>query len=251
MTKRSHSSPRDLLGPTLAVVGFALLGACGGTEGPKDNGLVTERWGDAEEKRPADDGLAVTGLMGTLDADEIRAGLDPRMGKFQRCFIRGYDDVDVLGGQIDMTFHVNLDGTVAWVFPIRSNVGHRGVEKCIVDVAKGARFPEPRGGEAEFSWPLAMDPPEDVRPAVPWNEDALGDARTEYDAAVRACGRLRADVQVTLYIAPGGQVLQAGASTPDRDTESRLDCIVEAARSMVFADPGSYPAKAVLVLKGR
>jgi len=46
------------------------------------------------------DGVQIEGLLGTLSTMEINRGLEPRMGRFMRCFQTRYDDLEMLGGSI-------------------------------------------------------------------------------------------------------------------------------------------------------
>jgi len=218
-----------------------LLSACGGSDEPEEQAEETSTSG-SERPPPVDDGVAVTGLMGTIRQDEVVNALTPRMPRFVRCFSQRMGDVELLGGDIRMSFRIHTDGSVAWVYPLESDVGDRDTERCILSVASQTRFPRPRGGEAEFQWGFGLDPSEDVRPPLNWHADALGGRADDVAALGRSC-RAAGTYTITAYINPGGEVLAAGGTMPDQDSEAALDCILEAVRDMAMPDPGSYPAK--------
>jgi hypothetical protein len=224
--------------------------ACGGgneREETTEVGDTTGTSGD-EGEGDRDDGVQIEGLMGTLSADEVNRGLEPRMDYFARCFADRYAQIEIVGGSIELAFRVGVDGRVKWVFPRASTVGDRETERCLLDVAMRARFHPPRGGEAEFSWPLAFDPPDDVRPPFNWETERVADTVEANGAeVVTRCGR--GPFVVTVYVSPGGAVLSAGASTTEQPSAEALDCVAEAVRAWSLPDPGSYAAKVSFELR--
>jgi len=218
-----------------------LLGACGGSDEPAEEVQRTSTSG-SERRAPVDDGVAVTGLMGTIRQDEVVNALSPRMPRFVRCFSQRMGDVELLGGDIRLSFRIHTDGSVAWVYPLETDIGDRDTERCVLSVASQTRFPRPRGGEAEFQWGFGLDPSEDIRPPLNWQADALGRRADDVATLGRSC-RASGTYVITAYINPGGEVLAAGGTMPDQDSEAALDCILDAVRGMEMPDPGSYPAK--------
>jgi hypothetical protein len=220
-----------------------LLAACGSDAVEPDStgdGYVQSSNGD-EEEEPVDDGVQIEGLMGTLSSGEIARVLEPRMQRFAQCFTNRYGELEIVGGEIDLAFRVSTDGSVRWVYPHASTIGDRITERCLLDVARSSRFTEPHGGEAEFRYPLAFDPPDDVRPPLNWDASRVSDQVADQSRSVRSCSS--GPVSVTVYIGPGGNVMAAGASSTDPEASDALDCVAEAVRSWSMPDPGSYPAK--------
>ncbi len=170
-----------------------------------------------------------------------RTTLDRRLPRFARCFSRRYNELELVGGEMRFSFRVKVDGSVLWVYPSSSTVGDRTVERCLLDVAQAATFPRPHGGEAEFSWSLAFDPPEDVRPPVPWDASQVSEVVGEHGSELRQCGARPG--QVTAYVGPGGAVMAAGASAEGQPSADALDCLASAVETWEMPDPGSYPAK--------
>lgn len=228
------------------VVGLMLASwACGGSSDEEET-TAQETTSGHEEHRHADedDGVAIEGLMGTISPMAVERGIEPRMGAFLQCFSERYHAVEVLGGHIELAFRIRTDGSVRWVYPRRSTIGDRATERCLVEQAARIRFSRPQGGEAEFAYPLELDPPDDVRPPLNWDSTYVEEHVGARD--VSSCGR--GSYSVTVYIAPGGRVLAAGASSEDQGAADHLDCVADAVSEWEMPDPGSYPAKVTFAI---
>lgn len=200
------------------------------------------------ERRPSD-GMQIQGLLGTLSPDEVQRGLEPRMDKFLRCFAKRYEDLEILGGRIEFAFRVKVNGRVRTVYVKQTSVGDRETERCLLEVAASARFPMPHGGEAEFSWPLELDPPEDVRPPVTWTEEQVTEVVEANLEALREACSLTSEVAVTAYVGRRGRVLAVGGATGAEGGDTLLDCVADGVRAWEMPNPGSYPAKVTFQLK--
>lgn len=191
--------------------------------------------------------------MGTLNPEDVQMALEPKMQRFASCFANRYDDLELVGGHFEMAFRVGADGGVTTVYPRRSTVGDRDTERCLLDVARRTRFREPRGGdEAEFNWSLDFDPPDDVRPPFNWDSDRTADTLAEHGPELLdQCRPAGANGRylVTAYVAPGGEVIAAGAAADEADVAETLDCVTDQVRTWEMPDPGSYPAKVTFVLQ--
>jgi len=227
---------------------LAIVAACGGSEETHEEHHTDRHTSGHESQRQQDDGVEIEGLMGTISEMAVSRALEPRMGRFAQCFAERYDALDMVGGRIQFSFRIKVDGSVNWVYPHASTIGDRETESCLLNVAQGTRFERPRGGEAEFSWPLAFDPPDDVRPPFGWDAERATDAIEEHrQNVVSACGR--GPFLVTAYVRPGGEVLAAGASTTEQTAASNLDCVTTAVSGWTLPDPGSYPAKVTFEIR--
>ncbi len=231
---------------TAASFAFVLMSACGGANEAETPAGEAEETSGQEATHQQDDGAQIEGLMGTISSDAVNRAMEARMGRFLRCFQQRYEAVEVLGGAIDLAFRVRLDGTVLWVHPRASTIGDRETERCIVEAARGTRFSPPRGGEAEFSYPLTLDTPADVRPPLNWDASRVAEHVEQSRGELVDCGP--GPYVVTLYIAPGGRVLAAGASTSDPERADDLDCVARLVAGWSMPDPGSYPAKVTFSL---
>ncbi|MDW8245924.1 MAG: AgmX/PglI C-terminal domain-containing protein [Sandaracinaceae bacterium] len=224
--------------------------ACGGTSPPPppNHGTPSKRPTEPRQPHQPSDGLQLQGNLGTISPEQVNRTLESRVSSFARCFEAG-QGLDILSGEIRLAFRIRVDGSVAWVYPIHSTIGHRGIERCIVDLASRVQFPRPRGGEAEFNWSFAYDAPSDVRPPLAWDAARLGALPlAEGSALLGRCGGARGSYKVTAYIEPGGRVLAVGASASSPEAASRLDCITEGIKGWRMPDPGSYPAKVSFLL---
>ena len=154
----------------LCILGLALgAGGCGGGGGSADDEELAEQeqssGDEVEQAADEDESVAIEGLMGTISADAVDMAMQSRMSRFGGCFEQRWDDLDVLGGRILMAFRIRTDGSVLWVYPKESSVGDRETERCILDIAARIRFRRPRGGEAEFEYPLELDTPSGRAPS--------------------------------------------------------------------------------------
>lgn len=200
-------------------------------------------------ERRVSDGMHIQGLLGTLSPEEVQRGLEPRMNKFLRCFADRYEDLEILGGRIEFAFRVKVTGRVRTVYVKQTSVGDRETERCLLEVASGARFPMPHGGEAEFTWPLELDPPEDVRPPVAWTEEQVSEVVEANLEALREACSLTNEVAVTAYVGRRGRVLAVGGATGADGGDTVLDCVADGVRAWEMPNPGSYPAKVTFQLK--
>lgn len=230
--------------PLLCVV-FALVSACGGasTEQQSETTVVARRDdGPREEPR---DGVAISGLMGTVSSESVRDTLQMRQDRFLACFTDRLEHVRVLGGTIELAFRVKVDGSVLWVYPKRSTIGDRETERCILGVAGSVHFRRPNGGEAEFSWPFEVAPPDDVRPPLSWTSDRVAPLLAQHLDLGSRCRPAGSDVtySITAYVAPGGAVLAAGGAPSGPGGIDSVDCVLDMVRGWPMPNPGSYPAK--------
>ncbi len=232
----------------LALLFFlaAPLAACGAAaqETQTEETTVATQRDDGQRDEPRD-GVAITGLMGTISSDSVRDTLQMRQDRFLDCFERRLDDIHVLGGTIELAFRVKVDGTVLWVYPKRSTIGDRETERCILGVASTVRFRRPNGGEAEFSWPFEVAPPDDVRPALSWTSDRVAPLLAQNLDLGSRCRPAGSDVtfSITAYVAPGGAVLAAGGAPSAPHGVDAVDCVLDVVRAWPMPNPGPYPAK--------
>lgn len=196
----------------------------------------------SEAEQDSSDALSVTGLRGTLSQHEIQGALEPRMLKFSRCVQKRSDDVEWVAGAMAFEFKVALNGSVASVYPKQSSMGDRETERCMLDVAKGTRFPAPHGGEAEFSWSLEVPLDPAIRTPVPWSAVEAGTVLRERTPELASqCGGGPFDL--TAYVDVEGKVVAVGGSAQSEEGAAQLDCVTQAVQGWVFPSPGSYAAK--------
>ena len=229
----------------LAVLSSLAVGACGGPDtGDSSGGRSATTSGAETTEGEPDDGMQIEGTLGTISQRAIEDGIQRNLPRISRCFSDRYDQVEVLGGHMEMAFRIKTDGHVRWVYLRHSTVGDRDTERCILNVLSRIQFERPRSGEAEFATPLDLDPPEDVRPPVEWATSRVEPLVMEQGAALlESRGASGQAAQVTAYIAPGGAAITAGAAIDAPDIVEPLDCLAAGVRAWTWPDPGSYPAK--------
>jgi TonB family protein len=178
--------------------------------------------------------MAVAGLTGSLSPYEVREALEPRAEEFGACFVRASRRLRGLGGRIQLAFHVDATGRVETVRAADSTIGHRAVERCLLEVAAETRFPRPQGGEADFSWPLEMD---SVSEPTTWDPSRIdGVVRRFGPRVLETCvaeGADRPAFQVTTYVSRSGRVIAAGAvmlGAADDASDESLDCVASQVR---------------------
>lgn len=220
---------------------WATAFACGGEKTAGIAAPAAESGGGEERRALPEDTLAVTGIRGTLSQEEIKSALEPRMLKFARCVQQRSDEVEWLSGGVTIEFHVKLDGNVANAFPRDSSLGDRATERCVIEVAETTRFPQPRGGEAEFSWSFEVPLDASIREPVSLPDDVIKSAVGGQAAALAECGS--GQYGLTAYVDPEGRVVAAGASASDAQSAEHLDCVASAVQGFTFPSPGSYAAK--------
>ncbi len=230
-----------------AIVWAALTAtaACGGGEPPPEPPPAAASSSGGEFVAPrSGGGMQVEGILGTIPQRKIEETMKAKLPSLQRCFFEGMGEVEFLSGHIKFYFHVGLDGRVSSVHPRGSSIGHRSTEKCLVDVAAKTRFPEPKGGgPAEFVWGFELEGAGGVRAPVEWDDQRVAQPVNEQRATLEACNIDGDRFVVTVYVAPGGNVLAAGAAADSQAAADKIDCVLGAVRGWKMPDPGSYAAK--------
>jgi hypothetical protein len=225
---------------------LALFAAgCGGGPEPRPAPAQQPGYGLEEEEEDRG-GVAASGIMGTIPILRIQEKFEMRLRQIDRCFLEREPEVQFIGGHVEFYFRVALDGTVRWAYMRDSSVGDRQTERCLLDIVRRIKFPRPRGGgEAEIGWSFDRDPNPEVRPPVELEPSGIGELVSENAESIAACGIPGSTVTVTAYVAPGGQVIAAGAHSTYRGAaeDAILDCVTETVSGWTMPDPGSYAAK--------
>jgi hypothetical protein len=223
---------------------LATLVACGGgakhAEEPKPEPERTRVPLASEDDEEPDD-VQVEGLMGHIDRSDIQPVIERSWDRVQNCYTGGIGKKRYVGGLMELKFRVARDGTVKHVHVARGTLGSWPVEKCILELARAMSFPKPKGGEAEFSFPIdfpsrgrtiAMD---DARATTELPPKLVNLSKCSEDAEEPIPGR----IDVTLYIGPGGKVTSAGFATDGADDipDAWGDCAHAEATTWKLTDP--------------
>jgi len=242
-----RAATRQLVEALVLSLSSLATAACGDATPPPAAAASAEPSSGAELTgfEPRRGGMQVEGILGTIRPSRIEQALQEKLPQFQRCFFDGSADVEALAGAMQFYFHVGLDGSVEWVVPRQSSVGHRATELCLLSHAKRTKFPKPQGGgPAEFSWGFEFDAADASKAPVPWNAQAVASLLDQHRPDLDSCGVQASDRNVvTAYVAPGGSPVALGAAVSTPAGSERIDCVLEAIKTWTFPDPAPHIAK--------
>jgi hypothetical protein len=193
---------------------------------------------DAGEEDPGD-GVAVEGLLGTLSQSQIEPVLDKESARLAACYADNVGGLKYVSGQIQLKFRVAADGSVKRVQLAEGDLGSWAIEKCLLKIARTMTFPKPRGGEAEFSFPIEFPAARSVEVLPPEEAGAeLEPVLGQLDDCVES-GMQPSAVRVTVYVGPGGKVTSAGFATAAEEpfTDEWADCAQRSAMRWKLTDP--------------
>jgi hypothetical protein len=222
-----------------------LLIACGGSEPPPREPHPAQ----AEAPKPPRPALRMKSELGTVDPAAVKRAFHALEDRFVDCQKRGLDRVEVLSGNVKFFVRIADDGSAKWAYLEDSELGERATERCLVDVVMGARWPRPDGGDAEAHYGMEL-PLQATRPPTDWSSEKVSSALGKHGEAIGRCkAGASATFRATMYVGPGGKVLGAGVTAPDRDAEDKADCLVEVLEKLHgLPSPGSWPAKVSFTL---
>jgi hypothetical protein len=230
--------------PKTALLSFAFAcvvsAGCGGGEPPAH----APEAAPAEEARPSRPALQMKSELGSVDPAAVKQAFHVLDDKFADCQKRGTDRVELLAGSAKFFVRIGADGAAKWAYLEESEIGDRATEKCLVDVALGARWPRPDGGEAEVRYGMEL-PQQATRPPTDWPSDKVAQALGKHGAAIDKCkAGAGSAFHATMYVGPGGKVLAAGVVTAAKDADDTVDCLAGVLEKMKgLPSPGSWPAK--------
>lgn len=235
----------------LALVGGIVLGACGGTPPPKP----VEPPPVVEPPHATVAPMKSSQELGQIDEGATNKTFQSLQDKLLDCQKNGLSRVEFLAGDAKFFLRIAQDGSVRWAYLEDSTLGDRDTEKCMVGVVSSAHWPLPDGGEAEVQKAISFDSGE-ARPPVSWASDKVATVvQTEGNDALKCKGSSHGVFKVTAYVSPGdghkkkhGKVLAVGVASPDKDGETKADCIAEAVKDWKMPSPGGYAAKVTFTL---
>ena len=169
------------------------------------------------------------------------------------CYSSAHDKQETLEGKLTFTLRTNKDGSVKWAYVKDSTLGHRGVEKCIVDALKANNYGPPqeaKEGEVQghsIGWELDGD----ARAADPGAQSAVAPMVDKAKGKIEAC-RKKSDAKgsftATFYVAKGGKPLSVGVAVDAPSAEPAIDCVVDVLMGLKYVNKASWPIKVTLTL---
>ena len=228
--------------PTLVLA----LAGCGGSEpAPKDASVKEQA--PKTEQGP---GIVASAEIGGMNEEAVDAAFNSSVKGLQRCLDAGAKRVEFLGGSVSFFLKIDATGKVSNAHLEHSTLGNRTTERCMLDALAAKSWPKPVGGQHGLARKsFSFDPPNDVREPITWDDHDAAPGLKKISADVDKCKQGHAGAfEATLYVDTSGKVLSAGATPPDEEGESAVDCLVGVLESASFPSPGSWPAKVTLQL---
>lgn len=227
--------------------------ACGGSEKGTAEG-VDARQRSERSSASTDDGeedtsdIEVEGLKGHLQPVQIEKGVAPHQSALARCYKSQARKAKFLAGKLVLKFVVAPDGSVKEALFDENDLGSWAVERCVLEIARGMTFAEPKGGdrEAEFTVPLEFAgtrrvdwwPEEKVETVVTKKMPELEECREQTGVVVPS------NVFVTFYIGNRGQVPSVGFLSPGKTIdEAWAECAAGIVAGWTMPDPMGVIAK--------
>lgn len=97
---------------------------------------------------------ALAKVQGSLSRGEVQKVINENQHKMQRCYERALNAKPSLAGKLTYTWTIKTSGSVGTVRNAGNTMGDAGVAKCIAGVIKHMRFPRPKGGPVEVTYPF-------------------------------------------------------------------------------------------------
>jgi len=261
-------------GSTVVVV---LVAACGGSSTPPPKKVEPQPLQrtripieEPDEDEGPQDGVQIVSTKGHMEQSAIEAGIAPHTQALSDCYMSRVGKRKWLGGRVSLHWEINKAGEVTSVKLAESDLGAWPVEKCLLEVARGATFGKPVSGDADFSIPLDFSA---KGHPMSWDEDqalrAVGGQLASLDECAdpskvdkqppKKHGKqpkakkapppggkvaLPDDVTVTVYVGPGGKAQSVGfASSASEIADGWADCAEKVAMGWRLTDPKGHVAK--------
>jgi len=100
---------------------------------------------------------------GSLTRDQVVAVLSANARQMRDCYETALRSNATLSGTVVVRFTVRPTGSVASSSLVRSTLGDRAVERCLVQFVRTLSFP-PSAGRTRVSFPIVFSPPDSAPP---------------------------------------------------------------------------------------
>jgi len=220
-----------ILGRTVVLLGLLLL--AGASSVAKKPAL------GHEGAAPADDGMHVEGTIGEMDSKQVEQLFSQHQPAMRRCYDEAAESLHYLGGSMQIKVHVATSGQPRAVTIVESNLGSVEVERCIVGIIEKLRFPAPKGGEGEVSYPFSAA---GRTPVGTWPAERISGPVEKKRGALKGCfGKGKAgpasSLRATLYIGPGGKATSVGFSADAPLFDKLTRCVAKQLLANQYDDP--------------
>lgn len=189
---------------------------------------ATQASPDAIEQQH-DSRVAVSGLKGTLNRDDVHQTMGARQRELNGCVQQARRGAQFVNGSLKFAFKVDGQGRVLQVRPLGSSIGHYALESCITQVLMDTQFPAPSGrATAEFTWGMNVEGARGSSLKQARNKSVAASVRKHRRALFKQCEvPRRARYRFTAYVSSTGQVVSAGAVTKPGPYEEKVPCLIE------------------------
>ncbi|HEY8077601.1 MAG TPA: AgmX/PglI C-terminal domain-containing protein [Labilithrix sp.] len=247
------------------------LAACGASQPPPP--------ADTSKDEHHDEGgpqLVVQQELGSIDERAVEKTFDDLSSKLTDCQAQGRSRVEYLAGDVKVYLRIDPAGRVKYGWFEDSSLGDRETERCLMDVFQRTSWPKPVGGEADVRHGFGFDPAGERPPSNAWGPEKIVSALDDHKDVkkdVQKCkSGVKGDFKLTAYVvhddAPpkkaaasakkkpdkhekdkhGGKFQAIGVAAPGKEGADKVDCVVDALRSLELPDPGSYAVKVQFLL---
>ena len=207
---------------------------------------------ETDSEAEPEDGMQVVAAHGHMEQAAVEAGLAPHTADLMACYTSRVGRRRWLGGHVVLHWDIARDGTITKVLLSESDLGAWPVEKCLLDVARGATFDKPVGGDADFQIPLDFSAKGAI---LAWDEDQGEKAVGKQLARLDACSKSEPppdEVTVTAYVGPHGKVQSVGFSSGKSEIGDRwAECASKAVVAWKLPDPRGTIAKLAIRYRAR
>ncbi len=194
------------------------------------------------------DGMEVSGILGSLDQSEIQTSLKPYLFGATRCFNKVSRRAPYLGGTLTFFFRISRDGQIKKLALNESTMGNFKVERCVYEALSKAVFAKPRGGEAEFYYPMEFRA---KRRIEEWNADLVQDALSEnaeelfsyQEGAITNILDKPQGLTATFYLNRHGRIVSVGMTAEEALDEEFVERFIRNLKKLKFSHPKHGYAK--------
>ncbi len=266
----------------LSLLSLLSLAACGSSPPPKADEPVAEQRSSSSGPK-----LQMSQELGSIDERKVQQTFDSLVnGTLENCHKQGRDRLEYLTGDVKVFLRIDGNGHVKYGFFEDSTIGDRDTEKCIMGVFSSTTWPKPEGGEAEVRSGFGWGPGGEREPTA-WSSDKVTTALVESKDVKKDIDKCKkgvsGDFRVTAYVEAdeggdsggsgggakpgknkpaakpkhgkagaaketGGRFKAIGMAPPNKDGAEKVDCLVDALKSLELPSPGSYAAKVTFSL---
>lgn len=200
------------------------------------------------EPEPADDGMQIEGITGTLSQTDVNDTMNMKaIPAYNLCFQHYLEKHDFVYGSINMKFIVASSGKTSEVQLLDTDYGHRDLENCIVAKSKFIKFPKPKGGATEVTYSFDTDVLEGVPEPVTLHAGKVKKALEPYQDEIEECLGSGSWV-ITLYVGDSmteevededgniqpvtiSKILILGGYSPEGADLDAVECLADEAES--------------------